>query len=117
MFWLEEGLPASLAPQKRPRTTLTPSMLLKEGKPYLAFGTPGGDQQDQWQTIFLLRHLVGGMNLQEAIDALDKDRGFLKQGDVFTDDMIDGYIELKQEEIQKINNIPHPAEFELYYSV
>ena len=56
-------------------------------------------------------------SLQEAIDALDKDRGFLKQGDVFTDDMIDGYIELKQEEIQKINNIPHPAEFELYYSV
>ena len=56
-------------------------------------------------------------SLQEAIDALDKDRGFLKQGDVFTDDMSDGYIELKQEEIQKINNIPHPAEFDLYYSV
>ena len=56
-------------------------------------------------------------SLQEAIDALDKDRGFLKQGDVFTDDMIDGYIDLKKEEIQKVNNTPHPVEFELYYSV
>ena len=56
-------------------------------------------------------------SLQEAIDALDKDRGFLKQGDVFTDDMIDGYIELKKEEIQKVNNTPHPVEFDLYYSV
>ena len=69
MFWLQEGLPATLAPGKRPRTTLTPSMALRDGKGYLAYGTPGGDQQDQWQTIFLLRHLVGGMNLQEAIDA------------------------------------------------
>ncbi len=56
-------------------------------------------------------------SLQEAIDALDKDRGFLKQGDVFTDDMIDGYIDLKKEEIQKVNNTPHPVEFDLYYSV
>ena len=69
MFWLQEGLPATLAPGKRPRTTLTPSMALRDGKGYLAYGTPGGDQQDQWQTIFLLRHLVGDMNLQEAIDA------------------------------------------------
>ena len=69
MFWLQEGLPATLAPGKRPRTTLTPSMALRDGKGYLAYGTPGGDQQDQWQTIFLLRHLVGEMNLQEAIDA------------------------------------------------
>ena len=69
MFWLQEGLPATLAPGKRPRTTLTPSMALRDGKGYLAYGTPGGDQQDQWQTIFLLRHLIGGMNLQEAIDA------------------------------------------------
>ncbi|MGA1598378.1 MAG: gamma-glutamyltransferase family protein [bacterium] len=68
MFWLDEGLPSTLAPGKRPRTTLTPSLTLREGRPYLAFGTPGGDQQDQWQTSFLLRHLRHGLNLQEAID-------------------------------------------------
>jgi gamma-glutamyltranspeptidase/glutathione hydrolase len=69
MFWLEEGLPASLAPGKRPRTTLTPSMALKGGAPYLAFGTPGGDQQDQWQVLMFLHHVHHGMNLQTAIDA------------------------------------------------
>ena len=69
MFWLEEGRPASLEPGKRPRTSLSPSMNLKNGKPYMAFGTPGGDQQDQWQTNFFLRHVHFGMNLQESIDA------------------------------------------------
>ncbi|MCA0418311.1 MAG: gamma-glutamyltransferase, partial [Proteobacteria bacterium] len=69
MFWLEEGLNSTLAPSKRPRTTLTPSMVYRDGQPYMAFGTPGGDQQDQWQLIMLLRHLHKGMNLQEAIDA------------------------------------------------
>jgi gamma-glutamyltranspeptidase/glutathione hydrolase len=69
MFWLQEGLPTSLAPGKRPRTTLTPSLALRSGKGYLAYGTPGGDQQDQWQTIFLLRHLDAGFNLQQAIDS------------------------------------------------
>ncbi len=69
MFWLEEGRPATLEPGKRPRTTLSPSMTLKDGKPYMAFGTPGGDQQDQWQTNFFLRHVHFGMNLQESIDA------------------------------------------------
>jgi len=69
MFWLEPGLPGSLAPGKRPRTTLSPSFVLKGGEPYMAFGTPGGDQQDQWQMIFFLRHVDHGMNLQEAIDA------------------------------------------------
>ena len=68
MFWLEEGLPASLAPGKRPRSTLSPSMAFKDGKPYLAFGTPGGDQQDQWSALMLLHHVHHGMNLQEAID-------------------------------------------------
>ncbi len=68
MFWLEEGLPGTLAPGKRPRTTLTPSLALREGKPYLAFGTPGGDQQEQWQLLFFLRHVHHGLNLQEAID-------------------------------------------------
>ncbi len=69
MFWLEEGLPNTLAPGKRPRTTLTPSMALKDGAPYLAWGTPGGDQQDQWSLLLFLHHAHHGMNLQEAIDA------------------------------------------------
>ncbi|MGI3899558.1 MAG: gamma-glutamyltransferase family protein [Janthinobacterium lividum] len=69
MFWLEEGRPSSLAPGRRPRTTLSPTMALRDGKPYLAWGTPGGDQQDQWIPQFFLRHVHAGMNLQEAIDA------------------------------------------------
>jgi gamma-glutamyltranspeptidase/glutathione hydrolase len=69
MFWLEPGLPNSLAPGKRPRTTLSPSLALRDGEPYLAFGTPGGDQQDQWQLQFFLFHTVFGLNLQAAIDA------------------------------------------------
>lgn len=69
MFWLDEGLPSSLAPGRRPRTTLTPSLALKEGRPHLAFGTPGGDQQDQWQLIFFLRLAHGRQNMQEVIDA------------------------------------------------
>ena len=69
MFWLDEGLPSSLAPGRRPRTTLSPTLVLRDGRPVLACGTPGGDQQDQWQLPFLLRHLVGGLDLQEAIDA------------------------------------------------
>jgi len=68
MFWLTEGLPTSLEPGKRPRTTLTPSLALHEGRPAFAFGTPGGDQQDQWQLPFFLRVAHHGLNLQEAID-------------------------------------------------
>jgi gamma-glutamyltranspeptidase / glutathione hydrolase len=69
MFWLEENHPASLAPGKRPRTTLSPTMALRDGEPYLAWGSPGGDQQDQWTTQFFLRHVHAKLNLQEAIDA------------------------------------------------
>ena len=69
MFWLEEGHPAALAPGKRPRTTLSPTLALRDGEPYLAWGSPGGDQQDQWTTQFFLRHVHAKMNLQEAIDA------------------------------------------------
>ena len=69
MFWLEPGLPSSLAPGKRPRTTLTPTMVLRDGAPWLGFGTPGGDQQEQWQIAFLLRILHHGYGLQQAIDA------------------------------------------------
>jgi gamma-glutamyltranspeptidase/glutathione hydrolase len=68
MCWLEEGLPASLAPGKRPRTTLSPSMAVRDGAA-VAFGTPGGDQQDQWQLCFWLAHTTGGLNLQAAIDS------------------------------------------------
>lgn len=69
MMWLEQGLPASLVPGRRPRTTLTPTLVVRDGIPVLACGSPGGDQQDQWQSVFLLRHLVSGLSLQEAIDA------------------------------------------------
>jgi gamma-glutamyltranspeptidase / glutathione hydrolase len=69
MFWLDRDHPNALAPGKRPRTTLTPSLALRGGAPYLAFGTPGGDQQDQWSLLFFLRHVHHGRNLQEAIDA------------------------------------------------
>ncbi|MGV4793948.1 gamma-glutamyltransferase family protein [Rhizobium sp. F40D2] len=68
MFWLKPGLPTSLVPGKRPRTTLTPSLGLYEGRPTLAFGTPGGDQQEQWQLSFFLRHVNHQLNLQAAID-------------------------------------------------
>ncbi|WP_189490993.1 gamma-glutamyltransferase family protein [Streptomyces antnestii] len=74
MAWLEEGLPNSLTPRRRPRTTLTPSLALKDGVPVLAFGTPGGDQQDQWQVHFFLavalrERVRGGLDLQGAVDA------------------------------------------------
>ena len=69
MFWLEPGLPNSLAPGRRPRTTLSPALLLDDDGSGVAFGTPGGDQQDQWPVPFLLRHLVGGAGLQASIDA------------------------------------------------
>ena len=67
MFWLEDGLPNSLAPRKRPRTTLSPSLARRDGE-LLAFGTPGGDQQDQWSLLFFLHHVHYEPNLQAAID-------------------------------------------------
>ncbi len=69
MFTLTPGLASTIAPGRRPRTTLSPSLALRDGEPYLAFGTPGGDQQDQWSLAFFLNHVLYGMNLQEAIDA------------------------------------------------
>jgi gamma-glutamyltranspeptidase/glutathione hydrolase len=69
MFWLEDGVPASLAPGKRPRTTLTPSMAFAPDGGILAWGTPGGDNQDQWNLQVFLRHVHGGLDLQAAIDA------------------------------------------------
>ncbi len=69
MFWLTPGLPNSLAGGKRPRTTLSPSLALRDGRAVLAFGTPGGDTQDQWSLVFFLHHLHFGLDLQQAIDA------------------------------------------------
>ncbi len=69
MFWLDENHPAALVPGKRPRSTLSPTIALRDGEPYLAWGSPGGDQQDQWIPQMFLRHVECGMNLQEAIDA------------------------------------------------
>jgi len=69
MTWLEEGLPSTLRPGQRPRTTLSPTLVLGANDSVLALGTPGGDQQDQWQLTMLLRVLVGGYELQQAIDA------------------------------------------------
>jgi gamma-glutamyltranspeptidase/glutathione hydrolase len=69
MFWLVDGFASSLAPGRRPRTTLTPSLARHEDGTRLAFGTPGGDQQDQWSLQLFLSHAVLGRNLQESIDA------------------------------------------------
>ncbi|MFJ6674703.1 gamma-glutamyltransferase family protein [Actinosynnema sp. NPDC091369] len=69
MAWLAEGHPNSLAPGKRPRTTLSPTVVLRDGRPYLAFGTPGGDQQDQWTLNFFVNHVDFGMGVQEAVEA------------------------------------------------
>ena len=68
MFWLEEGLPSSLEPRKRPRTTLSPTIAQRD-RETLAFGTPGGDQQDQWSLVFFLSLVHFGLNAQEAVDA------------------------------------------------
>ncbi len=69
VFWLDSALPSHLQPRKRPRTTLSCGIALRDGEPYMAFGTPGGDSQDQWSLHFFLRHVHFGLNLQEAIDA------------------------------------------------
>lgn len=69
MAWLDEDAPSRLAPGIRPRSTLSPTMLMRDGRVIEALGTPGGDQQDQWQLLYLLRRIVGGYEPQQAIDA------------------------------------------------
>ncbi|HEY8295623.1 MAG TPA: gamma-glutamyltransferase [Micrococcaceae bacterium] len=69
MTWLDEASPSALRPGGRPRSTLTPTMVLRDGAPVAALGSPGGDQQEQWQLLYLLRTLVGGHAPQQAIDA------------------------------------------------
>jgi gamma-glutamyltranspeptidase / glutathione hydrolase len=69
MTWLDAASPSALAPGTRPRTTLSPTILERAGQPVSALGSPGGDQQDQWQLLYLLRRLAGGYNPQQAIEA------------------------------------------------
>jgi gamma-glutamyltranspeptidase/glutathione hydrolase len=104
MFWLEEGLPSSLRPGARPRTTLSPGLALRDGEPWLAWGTPGGDQQEQWAFHVFLRHVDRRLNLQEAIDAPEfhtdhlissfHPRGFVRRSleleGRFHEDVVDG---------------------------
>jgi gamma-glutamyltranspeptidase / glutathione hydrolase len=68
-FYLDERHANALRPGKRPRTTLTPSVATRDGEPFLCFGTPGGDQQDQWTLQFFLNLIDFGMGVQEAIEA------------------------------------------------
>jgi gamma-glutamyltranspeptidase/glutathione hydrolase len=68
-FNLDPKSPNVVAPKKRPRITLTPTILTKDGKPYLAISTPGGDSQDQQNLNVLLAHIDFGLPIQEAIEA------------------------------------------------
>jgi gamma-glutamyltranspeptidase/glutathione hydrolase len=72
MFYLQPGHPNALRPGVRPRTTLTPTLAWRDGEPWLALGTPGGDMQDQWQIPFFAEvvraDISGTVNLQAAID-------------------------------------------------
>lgn len=67
---LDVGHPNALAPGKRPRTTLSPTIVERNGEPHLAFGTPGGDRQDQWALQFFLAAVDGGLDLQAATETL-----------------------------------------------
>ena len=69
MFYLNPERPNALQPHKRPRATLTPSLVMRDGEPYMVFGTPGGDSQDQWTLQFFLNVVDFGMDLQAALDA------------------------------------------------
>jgi gamma-glutamyltranspeptidase/glutathione hydrolase len=69
MFYLDARRPNALAGRKRPRATLTPTIVTRSGDPFMAFGTPGGDCQDQWTLQFFLNCVDFGMGIQEALDA------------------------------------------------
>lgn len=69
MFYLNPRRPNALQPRKRPRATLTPTIVTRDGAPFLAFGTPGGDGQDQWTLQFFLNYVEFGLDLQQALDA------------------------------------------------
>ncbi|MGI5350354.1 gamma-glutamyltransferase family protein [Streptomyces sp. CA-250714] len=67
-MYLVDGHPNSLEPGKRPRTTLSPTIVLRDGRPFLAFGTPGGDRQDQWTLQFFLNAVEFGLDLQHSTE-------------------------------------------------
>ena len=69
MFSLVQGHPNCLAPGKRPRSSLTPSLAMRDGQPWMVFGSPGGDRQDQWALLFFLGVVDFGLSLQEAVEA------------------------------------------------
>lgn len=102
MMWLDDESPAALRPGARPRTTLTPTLVLRAGRAEMALGTPGGDQQEQWQVPVLLRMIIGGHTAQEAIDGpslhttalVDSfwPRGWTPAGAVVEDRLGDGVI-------------------------
>ena len=69
MFYLNPQRPNALAPHKRPRATLTPTLVTRDGEPFMVFGTPGGDAQEQWTSQFFLNYVEFGMDIQEALDA------------------------------------------------
>jgi len=69
MFHLDPDNVEKLEPGKKPSTTLSPSLVMKKGSPFMAFGTPGADQQDQWTLQFFLNYVEFGMNIQKALDA------------------------------------------------
>jgi gamma-glutamyltranspeptidase / glutathione hydrolase len=68
-FYLDPRHPNALVPGKRPRTTLSPTLVLRDGAPAMVFGTQGGDQQDQWTLQVFLNLVEFGMDVQEAIEA------------------------------------------------
>jgi gamma-glutamyltranspeptidase/glutathione hydrolase len=68
MLHLDPDHVEKLEPGKKPSTTLTPSLVMRAGEPYMVFGTPGGDRQDQWSLQFFLNHIDFGMNVQQALD-------------------------------------------------
>jgi gamma-glutamyltranspeptidase/glutathione hydrolase len=69
MFYLNPRRPNALAPRKRPRATLTPSLVTQDGDPFMVFGTPGGDCQDQWTLQFFLNYVDLNLTIQQALDA------------------------------------------------
>ena len=68
-FYLDPRHPNALVPGKRPRTTLTPTLVTRDGAPAMVLGTQGGDQQDQWTLQVFLNQVVFGMEVQDAIEA------------------------------------------------